>query len=106
MYLYPHNYAEIVAAIACTICLINKPSVTNKWFIGFLWLTVFIELTGKLLIHYPQAKNCMYNLFGIIECTFYLLYFAAVSNNRNRIFKILAVTLVILSTVDFLFLNT
>lgn len=74
-----HNYAELTAAIVCTICLIYKPSVLNRWFVLFLWTTVVIELMGKLTTKMLEVKIPMYNLFNGAEFLFYLSLLAVVA---------------------------
>ena len=71
MTIYLHNYAEILAAVICTICFFYKPSVLNRWFIWFLWLTVVIEFIGKMTARYPSFKIPMYNIFSGVEFIFY-----------------------------------
>lgn len=72
MILVPANIAEIAAAFICTVCLIIKPSVLNRWFVLFLWTTVVVELMGKLTSQNLMVKVPMYNLFNGVEFFFYL----------------------------------
>ncbi len=65
-----------MCAITCTICLIYKPSQFTRWFVLFLWITVTIELVGKLISSFPLYKFPMYNIFNGIEFTFYLFFIA------------------------------
>lgn len=74
MVLKIHNIAEISSAFICTICVLYKPSYINRWFVWFLWLTVCVELTGKMTVNYPLFKLSMYNVFTAIEFIFYSLF--------------------------------
>lgn len=49
----------------------------------FLWVTVVIELMGKLTSQIPQVKIPMYNLFNGIEFFFYLSLFSVVVKWKN-----------------------
>jgi hypothetical protein len=79
-----HNWAEIIAAATCTICFYAKPSVTNRWFCWFLWLTVLIELTGKLTVNLPHIKLPMYNLFICLQMFFFSVYFNKIRPSAGR----------------------
>lgn len=81
-----HNYAEIAAAVICTVCLVRKPSVLNRWFTPFLWLTVIIELTAKVLTakNLLYEKVLMYNIFNGVEFIFYLWFFFRINHNPGN----------------------
>ncbi len=88
-----HNYAEIFSAIVCTFCFLRKPSLLNRWFTPFLWLTVFLELTGKLLTikGYLYEKVLMYNIFNGVEFVFYLgiFYWLNTEPNNKRLLRLM-----------------
>ena len=83
MILEIHNWAEISAALICTMCLIYKPSVLNRWFVLFLWVTVVIELIGKLTTPFPWIKIPMYNIWNGTEFIFYFLFFLSVVERKK-----------------------
>lgn len=68
------NWLELLSALLCTIFLIHKPLVVNKWFVLFLWATATIELLGIILTSEPKIKIAMYNIFNIAEFIFYLSF--------------------------------
>ena len=84
MQLYLHNYAEILAAAVCTFFFIKKPTLSNRWFLGFLWLTVAVELSAKLMSNHVYVKIMMYNIFSIIEVLFYLFYLRMFSSSTKQ----------------------
>ncbi len=78
------NWAEIAAAIICTTCFLYKPSVINRWFVWFLWLTIIIELGGKLSTSLPIVKNTMYSIFTGVEFAFYSIMFLKLAESRTN----------------------
>lgn len=76
MTFYIHNWAELLAAVTATYCLLRKKTFLNRFFTGFLWLTFFVELLGKYFSSKHIANGWLYNLFNPIEIVFYtfLLY--------------------------------
>lgn len=78
------NYAEIFATLICTYCFVRKPSFFNRWFTPFLWFTLMVELTGKLMTYDREGKMLLYNIFNFIEIVFYLLVFYFVSPRQER----------------------
>jgi hypothetical protein len=82
MILQIHNWAEILSAFICTICLLYKPSLFNRWFVAFLWITCFIELTGKMTTAHREAKTLMYNIFNGVEFIFYITFLRHVCERK------------------------
>lgn len=104
MQLLPHNYAEIAAALVCLGCVLYKPSVINRWFIFFLWLTVIVELTAKQLQNSPELKNEMYNVFNIVEFVFYLLLLAtSIEKPEKSIFRWFAMGFTLVGIINLFF---
>jgi len=99
------NYAEIFAAIVCTFCVFFKPSVTNRWFIGFLVLTLFVEFSAKLLYNNGAIKTSMYNIFGMVEVVFYLCYFRIFFKTKKeaRLFQSIILFFLFFGIINFFF---
>lgn len=79
-----YNWAEITAAVTCTICLLAKPSVINRWFCWFLWLTVFIEFTSKWAGATMSIKYPLYSIQTGIEYLFYAILFSRIAFTKAR----------------------
>ena len=107
MQLYIHNYAEIISAIICTVCYFYKPSVLNRWFIWFLWITVTIELTGKMTSNFPIFKMMMYNIFNGVEFMFYFFVFRKICEimTIQKVLKIFIFAFLIFFLCNLLFLQ-
>ena len=76
------NWAELLSAVICTISVIHRPSPINRWFVLFLWITVVIELLGKLTTSMPAVKIPMYNFFNGAEFVFYMLFFKQTAEKK------------------------
>jgi hypothetical protein len=78
------NWTELIAAITCTVCLLYKPSATNRWFIWVLWLTILVELTGKLTIKLLFLHYLVYNIFNGVEFVFYAVFLFRITESREK----------------------
>jgi hypothetical protein len=78
------NWTELIATITCTVCLLYKPSVTNRWFIWFLWLTIFVELTGKLTTKMLLLHYSVYNIFNAVEFLIYIFFLFRLTKSRGK----------------------
>lgn len=107
MIFQPHNWAELIAAIICTACLLYKPSVINRWFVWFLWLTFLLELTGKWLKNDFTVKMPLYNIYNAIEMIACSVFFMKVTINsqRCRFQKILLVLVLLFWAINFIFIQ-
>lgn len=103
----PHNWAELIAALAATYCYIVQPALLNRVLIIFLWLVFLVELTGLLTINYPYFKAAMYNIFNVVQMLFYLFFlFRLFENGRTKIaIKRWMVVVVVFGLLNFLFIQ-
>jgi hypothetical protein len=101
------NWAEITATIICSACVLCKPSVINRWFVWFLWLTLSVELNGKLSGQALQLKYTVYNIFTLIEFFFYsgLFYQITDSLSKKRLIKYLLLPIVFFFGINLLFIE-
>lgn len=82
------NWTEIAATLICTGCLLHKPSVINRWFVWFLWLTLSVELNGKLTTDMILVKYTVYNTFTLLEFAFYSGLFYQITRSKKSKFSI------------------
>ncbi len=101
------NWAELVASVVATICLIIKPSRLNKMFVPFLWLTLCVEITGKLTSSIIEVKYPMYNIFILVEFLFYIYYLSGISPNIKiqKTFRWVVTCFILLFLYNFLLLQ-
>ncbi|MBO9659221.1 MAG: hypothetical protein J7527_10395, partial [Chitinophagaceae bacterium] len=73
----------------------------------YLWLTVFVELTGKALKEYPAPKTLMYNVFNGIEFVFYLgiFYLLNRDSENRRLLRLMIVVFLSFFLFNILFLQ-
>lgn len=81
--IYPHNYVELISAILCTCVFLYKPSVINRWFVWFLWVTVLVEFSAKFMLNMLDFKMVMYNLFTGIEFIFYAILIGRIAETPS-----------------------
>ncbi len=107
MKFYIHNWAELVAAIVCTYCLLRKTTFLNKFFIGFLWLTFFVELSGKYFSSKHIPNGWLYNLFNPLEIVFYtiLIYRYTVVGWVKKLMKTGIIVYLLFATCNFLLIE-
>jgi hypothetical protein len=84
MVITPANWAEIIAAVISSACVLYKPSVLNRWFVWFLWLTISVELNGKLSVSQASVKYPIYNVFTLLEFLFYSGFFYQVTASKQK----------------------
>ncbi len=107
MILSVHNWAEIVAAVTSSVCLIIRPTILHKWFNLFLWVTVVLELVGKLTATMPEVKFPMYNVFNGLEFLFYLFFIVSLFNSKKwqQAFSVLILLFGVYFSVNLFFLQ-
>lgn len=107
----PVNILELLAAIAGTYYLIRIPSHSTftKYFVWYLWLTVFVEVFAAYAPigyfskyrYFSIVKDTvfyktywLYNCFYILTFAFYPIYFSTYSSNKKLITGIKVVTII------------
>lgn len=77
--LYLINILELIAAILATIHFKKYFFSTERYFFHFLWLTIFIELSGFAWGRYIKTSNIwIYNIYTVISIIFYLLWYKSI----------------------------
>lgn len=115
----PINILELLAAIIGTYYILNKKRVQKpaKYFVFFLWVTVFIEIIGSYtpIAYYSNYEyfsfvkdtkfvrnNWLYNPYLIVSYAFYPLYFRFYIRKKKwrRILKFLIVFFIVSAIVN------
>ncbi len=107
MKLYPHNYAEIFAAIVALVCFLRKKTFLNKTFTFYLWLTVVVEFLGKYLRMKEIPNAFVYNVFNIVELFFYcwIIYRFSQHDRTKRFIIYGSITYVLFALIDAFFIE-
>lgn len=102
-----YNWAEITAAVTCTICLLAKPSVISRWFCWFLWFTVLVEFTSKWAGANMPIKYALYSIQTGVEYLFYAILFSkiAFAKARKKQIKICSIIFFILIILNHAFIQ-
>ncbi|MFK5973047.1 MAG: hypothetical protein QM485_07175 [Flavobacteriaceae bacterium] len=83
-YLLLITILEFVTAVLATVLFKKYTDSREKYFLYFLWFTVFVEIGGALMRYVFSVENFwLYNFYMVISFLFYFYWYYLILKQKN-----------------------